>query len=122
MRYWLHDQVNILGQRFSFSEPLHSVSSNLCTCLCCSPPVDETSGETTAKPVNNPQVITFRLHQGGVDVETVTHGVMAPCINKKGSHQKKGRHQKFLNINSTLCTDFKKKKTKQTTAMFMASI
>lgn len=45
---------------------------------------DETSGETAAKSVEEPERVTFRRHERGVDVQAVTHGIVAPCMNMVG--------------------------------------
>lgn len=45
---------------------------------------DETSGETAAKSVEEPERVAFRRHQRRVDVQAVTHGIVAPCMNTVG--------------------------------------
>lgn len=61
---------------------MHSVSPYPSgTCLRGGPLIDEASGETAAQSVQDPEGVTFRRHQGGVDVQAVTHGIVASCMN-----------------------------------------
>lgn len=46
--------------------------------LCRRPPENGRSGEAVEESVQQPETVRFGPDQGGVDVQTVAHGVVAP--------------------------------------------
>lgn len=54
--------------------------------LRCGPFKNGGSGKAAADSVQQPERVWFWLHQRGIYVQTITHGIMAPCINCVNKH------------------------------------
>lgn len=51
------------------------------TYLCCSPFKNGRSGKAVEKSIQQPEQVRFRSDQRRVYIQTVAHGIMAPCID-----------------------------------------